>query len=94
MSALNHFVPGVCVGEFFLMWGTVKSNMINNIQNTSAVYHKSHKFFKNLGANWSLRQKNGDMNQVPYWWPTDIWCNCTKFSCPGDAVPWICESTV
>jgi hypothetical protein len=72
---------------------TIKFNKINNVQKTSAVYHKSHKFLKNLGANRSLKQQNGNMNQVLYWWPTNIWCKCTKFSLLGDVVPRIFEPT-
>jgi len=51
ISVLNHYVPGFLLVKFFLMSGTIKSKTINNVQNKSAVYHKSDKFFKNLGAN-------------------------------------------
>ena len=36
----------------------------------------------------------GDIQQVPYWGPTNTGCHCTKCSCLGNLAPMICAPLI
>jgi hypothetical protein len=40
-----------------------------------------HKFSNVLEPSQNFRRKKGDIKQIPYWGPTNIRRQCTKFSC-------------